>query len=517
MMQVWNYIEILRGKKNNWLSPKISIEEKLDALAKIHEIGSPRDISSLVPFLKDKHHEIQMATCDVILSMFNNLESKKGYYETLKYCPIAKSDLDLYEATFSKEQHVNLLAIASLNGSGYVREEAVRKLSNSADPNAIQFIIYRLADWVEPVRKVALQGLNAFKTSAYLDAFIDNLLIFEWLRKVERIDLSKVYQDIISFIVKENKDYVFQKFSFYPERARLLLAKHMSGSEITDLTLTKLFLQDKHFLIRNLVIDHFDKLTQAEIDTLLRDKSAKVRLHVLHKLQSKSSFFDIVPGYLADNSASVREFSRFWLKGKASDFPAIYYENLLNNRKLIGSLFGLAEINAKQFSNTVESFLLHKKVSIRKAAFMSLKKLDEEKAFNFALKNLDSEIEGIRNVVIDFLSIYSTGEVLEKARVAYKNGNYEIKKSMLNLFHKTGSWKVLADIILGTIDANEDIRNSSIQYLKIWKTQAVRLFTQPKADELERARQMFNFVVEMHDDKRYFKENPLTGLEFYIK
>jgi hypothetical protein len=51
----------------------------------------------------------------------------------------------------------------------------------------------------------------------------------------------------------------------------------------------------------------------------------------------------------------------------------------------------------------------------------------------------------------------------------------------------------------------------------MWKVKAVRLFTQPIADELERAKKIFSFAFEMHEDKKYFKENPLTGLDFYLR
>ena len=69
-----------------------------------------------------------------------------------------------------------------------------------------------------------------------------------------------------------------------------------------------------------------------------------------------------------------------------------------------------------------------------------------------------------------------------------------------------GGWTTLADIIIGSIDENENIRNLSLDYLQMWKTKAVRLFTHPKTGELERLKKIFNFAFDIHEDKKYFKE-----------
>jgi len=516
-MEIWNYLEILTMKKQGWLFQKDTTQERLHALALILDKGSPGIISSLVPFLKDKNSEIRNATCHAIITLFNQIKTKKQYFETLKHCDISKSDIDLFEHRFTKEQFIQLLAIASLNGSGYVREKAVKKLSVSNDSIAVQFLIYRLADWVLPVRQAALNGIHNFKKTEYLDTYINNLFIFEWLQRVERVDLNSVYGEIVSFIVEENKDYIFNKFKSYPDKARLLLAKYITSSSGLELKTIKLLIQDKHFLIRSLVLTYFDELSDAEITKLLKDKSTKIRLRVLYKLDKEPDFLNLVSTYIADSAPSVREYARYSLKHINLDFARIYYHNLLSNSHVIGSLLGIAEIDARQYSGIVESYLQDQKVKVKKTAFLSLKKLDEEKAYRFALNNLDNNLPGIRNAVVEFLSRKETNEVLEKARLTYQYGNHELKKSMLKLFNKIGGWPALPEIILGTIDNNESIRDVSIVYLQKWRNNAVRLFTQPGANELERAKQILNIAIEVHEKRKYFKNNPLYGLNFYLK
>lgn len=516
-MEIWQYIEILRRPNKTWFFSKDNTEEKINALTKIANDGYPSLIYSLTEFLKDDNKEIRETTCKTIIHLFKRIDSKKGYYDTLKHCGISKSDIDFYEANFPMEQYVELLAISSLNGSGYVREKAVKKLSQVDSPRAIQFLIYRLADWVLPVRQAALKGIDNYKTTNYIDSLIENLPIFEWLQKVERTDLSGIYQNIVEFIASKNRTYVIDNFKKYPDKLRILLAKHISSSLRDNSQELKLFLTDKHFLIRNLAINHFDKLGQTEIEQLLNDKSANVRLQTLYCLKGQNDFETTAKKFLADNSATIRHFARFTLKESIIDFSKFYNDNLQENKQVIGSLSGLAETEGKQYSETVKSYLKDKKVRVKKTAFLALCKLDEESAYDFAIANLESQYLGLRNVIIEFLSHIPRQEVLTKAKSIYEKGNYDLKKTMLKLFNKVGGWTAIPDLMIGTIDENENIRQLAFGYLQIWRTRAVRLFSTPKQGEIERAKQIFNFVKETHEDKQYFKTNPVDGLDFYFK
>ena len=88
---------------------------------------------------------------------------------------------------------------------------------------------------------------------------------------------------------------------------------------------------------------------------------------------------------------------------------------------------------------------------------------------------------------------------------------------MLKLFHKIGGLKGIPDLMIGTIDENEKIRELAFGYLEIWRVRAARLFSTAKQDEIERAQRVFNFVYQTHDEKQYFESNPVESLDFYFK
>lgn len=516
-MDIWNYLEIVRNKNQGWLFHKDNLEERLFALTKISEMAHPATICYLIPHLKDRNKEIRNAACSTIVSLFAKINTQNGYYNSLKNCDISKSDIDFFAGEFEQDQCLDLLLIASLNRNGHVREKAVYKLTSTNNDKVLQFIIYRLADWVPIVQHAALQGIVKYKKPEHIDAFVENLPIFEWLQKVERVDLSSIYNGIVTFIVAENIGYVRDNFGFLADKTRLLLAKHLSESPVATVEDVQLLLNDTHFLIRSLAVDHHDKLSPKQISCLLNDKSKRVRLRMLRELQVQNDFNNIAFSFLADTSASIRQFARFSLGNEGLDFPKIYNNNIAENREVVGSLSGLAETGGKQFSKSVEHFLYDEKVKIRKLAFLALTKLNQQRAYEFALANMDSEFIGIRNLVIDFLRMNANSEVLERAREIYKSGEVDSKHSMLKLFDGIGGWTTIADIVTGTVDENQDIRNRSVRYLQMWKARAAKLFTQPKADEIDRAKKAFSCAFEVHESKGYFSENPLSGLDFYLR
>jgi len=516
-MELWNYLQILRQKKQGWLFKKDNAEERLLALTKILELGYPSAIQPLIPFLKDENKEIQQATCKTIAHLFKKINTKKGYYDTLKHCDISKSDLDLYSLIFSKEDCIMLYSIATMNSDGYVREYALKQLSDTRSQNAIPFIVYRLADWVKAVRHTALKSLGYFKKVEFINALVEHLTIFEWLQKVERTDLQSVHADIMNFVVIENKSYVTEHFKTFSERTRIVIARHIAKSADIASKDLKILLSDKHFLVRNFALAHFDKLTQAEIDRLLTDKSARIRIQTLYHLKNRANFSEIVFAFIADHSAAIRDFARYSLKGLVADFATIYNDNLLNRRNITGSLSGLAETNGKHFIETIVPFLNDPQAKIRKATFLALKQLDGGKAYHFALQHLDTGYIGMRNVIIDYFSNAATTEVLQQARKIYAEGQCEVKKSMLKLFSKVGKWATIGDIMIGTIDGNESIRQLSLTYLQRWRYKATTYFTKAKPEELERANQLFRYAFEVHEEKKYFNQNPLTGLDFYLQ
>lgn len=514
-MEIWEYLKILREPKKSWFSNN-NTDKKVEALAGIAMQGHFRDIWQLTPFLKDKHTAIREAACNAIVHLFK-AATKNEYYDALKYCDILPEDIDYYAFSFPGEAYLQLLAISSFNRNGYVREKAVKLLPATDDLRAIPFLVYRLADWVPAVRTAAMESIVHFKQPTFLNALVDNLVIFEWLQRVERANLREIYQEIIDYLVKDNRRFILEKFSSYPDRIRVLLAGHISKSLSDGADEISIFLSDKHFLVRLQAIEHFDKLSSAAIELLLNDQSAKVRLQTLRLLKDRDNFNEILHRFLTDNSANVRLFARYWLRDTVADISDIYHQHILNNRQVTAAITGLAELDDKRYISLIAGFLQDKEIKVRKSAFLALTKLNMETAYHFALDNMDSELPGLRKLIVRFLPRASRKEVLEKARICFQNGNDEIRQSMLSLFARVGGWPVIADLLLGLIDNNDHVRQLSHDAVQRWRSRAIHLFMRPEAADVDRANRVIRLVDEISKEKGYYYGRTLEEVTFLLK
>jgi hypothetical protein len=85
------------------------------------------------------------------------------------------------------------------------------------------------------------------------------------------------------------------------------------------------------------------------------------------------------------------------------------------------------------------------------------------------------------------------------------------------MFKRIDGWTAITDILRGTIDENEEVRNLALKYLDFWKIKAARFFIRPKPDELEHIKEVVELVFYEHETRRFFKINPIEGLAFYLK
>jgi len=513
---VWNAIEVLKSEKSGWFWKKEKPEEKFKALEVIAKAGHANSIYSLLPFLKFNNEELRNAVCDTIITLFKKIDDRKGYYNTLKHCSISRKDLDYYETVFDKDRFFYLLALSSLNGNGYLRELAVLKLAQTGKSLAIPFTIYRLADWVLPVRQAALEGIKAFANKAYIDALIANLPAFEWLLQVQRTDLRSTYEDIITFLMNGNRDYILTNFRGYEDRLRFLLAKHISSALRSSREL-QMLLEDRHFMIRKLTLDHFENLTDSQIECLLQDRSAGIRQETLYRLKENENFEAVLKRFIADDSATIRNYARYYLKHTDIDFAAFYHDKLKSEHQITGALMGIAEISAVAYRNDVLTYTEHHDLKIKKSAFNALCILDEEAAYEFGLKNMDTPFTGLRNQITNFLSGIPREEILIRARIIYNTGSDELKLSMLRLYGKTGGWKVLADLMSATTEQKREIRELANVYLQNWRTKAIHLYTNPTEAERNLMREVFARATAQHEQMNYFNNNPVHDLYFYFK
>jgi HEAT repeat protein len=457
------------------------------------------------------------------LYLFAKLKSLNDYSETLKHLGIKKSDLDFYRVDFDERTYVQLLGIASLNGNGYVREQAVKELERIKNADGLKFILLRLSDWVEAVRKAATEAVTSYLEDAYIDDVLKQLPTIDWLLTVGRIDLSVIHSRIIQFIV--NRDFsedFYNKIQRLDDKTRFRFYKSfLTNKNLTRQQIFKI-VADRNFLIRSEVLKNladFDRGIQKEIlETFLQDQSAAVRLNALYASTSFSPDFDArISILLSDEAASVRELCRYLLREKGMDFAQLYRQRIAHKQFLSGSLPGLSETGSQEDLPTFEQNIQSKNYKLVVGSLIGINKYAPDTAKHYALDLLVHKSGKVRNKAFEILVKNHDGSILESVRGFFAKGDDEIKKTVLKLFNRIGGWNIVGDLLLALTDENVNIQNLAWQLLDKWKSKATRLFTTPPKAEIERANLIYTHLDFIKLKMTHSRTKLLEDLKFYLR
>jgi hypothetical protein len=399
------YLSEISQYPRNWAATNDAIDIKINLIRKIQDLELPSSICTISPFLKSPNNSVRAQACECIVFLFSKMTFKNNIYGRLKYFDIKNADFEVFKTNFITVEYTTILKIASFNWDGYVREKALRELIAQQDISTIPFIIFRLADWVAPIRTLAKQGVLNFKQTKYLHELSLNLPYFAWLKTVERADLSGISNEIMGFIIIENHETSLAKFHTFEDKTRLIIAKYIIFTDNITEQQIQLLLNDKYCVIRQLLLKLFSKLKQNVINQLLEDKTVSIRINTLYLLNAqKVDMKEWAVAHLADNYAAIRNFARYELKGSGIDFAAFYAEKLDKNEQLIGAIAGIGEINAKVHIPYVKSFTQNTSANLHKTAILALIKLGYEDIENLMLSCLMDSKPSIRKLAKAYLA-----------------------------------------------------------------------------------------------------------------
>lgn len=410
------------------------------------------------------------------LFYFVDLFNSKQLYENCKYLIINKADIKKFHQ-FDSQIEVTLLCIATLNGNGYTREEALIRLDKLHVQRTIPFFIFRLADWVVPIRAKAEQAIRKFITSKNAIYFIRNHKQVSWLMQVRRNDLSGLYLEIIHSISQKRLDLDIvlslnegERFFYYHSKVKM---------DMIDKDLINEMLIDKYYLIRMLVIKHFDKVSDRKpvLTKLLTDKSQKVRQNAVNLIANNhpNSFETILGALIFDTSMYIRlEARRILNKMNHYDFVQIYRNNLFHQKNSIGSILGLSEVSDENEIPLIQKYLGSESAKVKTAALIGIYNLDSNIGTELAYKMLENENPiSTKRAAEKLLTKQSVD--YDRLRVLYDATDTDGKKIILRLFNCFSGWSFAGDFLKALTDEDKKIQTMANVFLTSWLQYTVNL------------------------------------------
>jgi len=432
----------------------------------------------LFDFVLNPNDNIALKAAETIHHLFvqKAVFESKQLYETFKYLRIDKSDITKFER-FPEHIKLTLLCIASLNANGYSREAALEKLAKSTEENVFPFVLFRLADWVKPIRENAEQIIREFISPVNAMLFIRNHKLISWLITVERVDLSALYSEIIDCITQTIIDW--EKIKLLSDGQRFFYIKSLIGKQALKTETIDFILRDKYYLNRLLLIRYLDQLDDGHsvLLKLITDKSHKVRLNAINWIsdQNLTEFRSFLEPLIFDSSSSIRFASRNLLnKIGTLDYRKLYKQSISEGKFLIGSIIGLSEIGDKSDMEIVSSYLKSEKPRVKSAALIGLYNLDNDLATELAYDILAHE-NPVNTKKVSELILTKHGCNIRKLREIYDKTDYTGKKVILRLINRFGGWSAAGDFLKTMTENDSSLVKLAEIYLFSWLKYTTRL------------------------------------------
>jgi HEAT repeat protein len=409
----------------------------------------------------------------------------KRLYSAFRHLSITQKDVGRL-AAMPTDASVELLGIASMNHSGFVRQAAVEALRRQGHARSVPYILLRLSDWVPQVRQAAETALDGMLRGDLASKLLQYGFLLTALERVERVDLSPIRQRVDHFLRgpdgRENlerglksTDAGHRAFCF-----RVLESELVDRPELVDLAVADRDARIRLWIARLLLTAPFAG-SNRWLEQLLHDPCSRVQTELIRRMSSDecTELVATIEELIFANTPSVRGAARFVLGQRGrTDFATAYRQQLVSSTVEIvqpGWVAGLAETGTADDFAMVERFVGHPRSKVRSAAVSGCVRLDVSRGVPIAISHLDDPSGRVRRVVVKALTSHRTADTTAAAASMLVEGSPKGRLAAFAVLSSMGGWSVVPFALRALIQSDEQLSRAAWSCLQEWDS---RCFTQ---------------------------------------
>lgn len=495
----------------------VHAENAEDIIRKILDAGEPEAIPDLLPLLLTGDKQSIKASAGAIHGLLRQLKPAdfvnfdqfvrqgwSNWHQRLEpWYRMKPSDVD--HLARIGEESVSILGIASSHGSGYVREEATRRLGKIDTGAELPFLLIRANDWVEAVGSLARSLVIARIRSDNLIHFLKWLPLALRLGGAKRNDNTTILKAIRELFETpearntleegfESKDKFTRRFCF-----DVALNSGVAGVESTirqafaihDLEVRKAAVNKLGAILPNNKWNDLLVVARQNASATVRREALNIYLEKFGE-QAEQEF----KSALLDANISVRELAQQFFAKKGNVDVRGYYAQSLNAigaSKLSAAIAGLGETGGAADARLVEPFFAKSSARVRAAALHAVGKLNPEAYIETFISALGDASAGV--VREGALALIRKGNLVGGLRLweIYDRSLYpHNKRFVLFLIARISKWDSIIYLIQSLSETDERLVELSKRYVARWFARYNRSFAVPSADQLKRLRKLLS-------------------------
>lgn len=422
-------------------------------------------------------------------------------------------------ARIAREPHAwALLGLAVSHYNGYVRHAAVERLGSLGDGRAIQFLLLRLNDWVDGVRRSARTALERYLSPNYAREWVACLVSVFALESQHRTDHADFVKSVSSLLrAPECRQALHGGCHVGQRRSRLVCLRLAAGAEGVDAAgIFRSSLSDPDPAVRLWAVRTFaarkNLIDRQHLgEAALRDRSVQVRREAAPLLLDTLDA-DAAVAYLREMLLDENVGARWQARGlmtsrKALDFR-VFYQDAVRRAdrasRLRGALLGLGESGRREDVGMVMPFVERPPVRVQRAAIRALGSLAGAEHVQLFLQLLRSPLPGISKEArlvlqsnIEKVPANDLRQAITEETLASRS-----RCQALSLASHMGKWTAVLLLLEGHRTSDIDIQKRARLLLRSWRSSYNKSFAVPRLKEVEQlASVLADIAGRLHPDE----------------
>jgi HEAT repeat protein len=392
---------------------------------------------------------------------------------------------------------VPLLAVATCNWNGYVRQSAIEWLGRAQDVRALPFLVLRLNDWVPEVRGTAAAALAAWIRPDRAHEFATVLPLVARLEEKTRGSHAVLLTSVRALLAREECQNVLLASVASPDIRvrRFAFGAALEAPSAELVRLLERALSDPDTSIRLWAAQAVssrptDRSLLGAIQLMEHDHLMPVRREALrwHLRQSGDAREAALEAALLDPHPSMAAEARYHL-GESSprDFAAFYRRVLASaeGRALVGALTGLGETGTASDGSLLQFYLSHTSPRVRATALRAFTKIRPEAPsdlFLAALHDTSSRVSGTaRRIFPRSRALAARAQLME----AFEQGaERHVRVNAFWLLTRLDHWDALPLLLQALEHPDPRVARAAPRHLERWFADSSRYYVVPRQAQL---------------------------------
>jgi HEAT repeat protein len=390
-----------------------------------------------------------------------------------------------------------VLGTASFHPSGYVREAAVAELAGIRSGEELPFLLLRLNDWVDPVRRRALAAVRERIEPSYASDLANNLALvirLEGCGRAAHGDIVRAVEDLL--ILPACRGALLEGLRSAGRRVRRRCARlldRIPPAEALDLSRGLIASPDPGLraeaavlLLRGLEGDELRRM----IEALKGDRFMAIRREALVALARKfpESAAEDLRRALLDDRPAVRDAARFLLRERGmTDFAGLYREAIRTEtgRARAAAIHGLGETGGPPDLSFAIEGLADPAPRVRRAAVAACSRLGEDPAP--LLGALGDPSQGVSGEARKALVKWRRRILAGKLGPLLDPGSHRhVRLNALRILGELDKWELIPGLLLAACDRDPAVAALALDLVRGWLAHFNRSATRPAGDQRER-------------------------------